>query len=269
MDMLKFKPEGWKNEITKIESEYILDYIENGNIFQGLVKKCDNDYNLHIQLNDRLTGIIPRNEVEGINIGQEGIIKTDLCTGKVHKFVQFKIKDIKDENIVTLSRKDVQTEAFNWFKNEDLVGQKVQGIVKNIKPYGVFIEIAGGVVGMLHVEDISVARIKNPAERFKIGQIVDVVVKSICDEKNQILLSHKEILGSWEENIVKYKQGVKVKGIVRETEKNKNGIFIELEPNLVGLAEYEEGFCYGDSVNVYIRKIDNIKKKIKLLIITK
>ena len=269
MDILKFKPEGWKNEITKVENDNILNYMENGNIFQGLVKKCDNEYNLHVQLNDKLMGIIPREEVEGINIGQEGIVKNNLCTGKVHKFVQFKIKDVKDENVVMLSRKDVQIEALNWFKSEVLVGQKLKGIVKNIKPYGLFVEIAGGVVGMLHVEDISVARIKNPAERFKIGQIIDVVVKSISKEKNQILLSHKEILGTWDENIVKYKQGVKVKGIVRETEKNKNGIFIELEPNLVGLAEYEEGFCYGDNVDVYVRKIDNIKKKVKLLIVNK
>ena len=59
---------------------------------------------------------------------------------------------------------------------------------------------------------------------------------------------------------------MKVKGIIRETEKNKNGIFIELAPNLVGMAEYSEGYEYGQKVNVYIKKIDKEKKKVKLLI---
>ena len=52
-----------------------------------------------------------------------------------------------------------------------------------------------------------------------------------------------------------------------ETEKNKNGIFIELTPNLVGMAEYKEGVNYGDTVEVYIKRIDNERKKIKLLIV--
>ena len=49
--------------------------------------------------------------------------------------------------------------------------------------------------------------------------------------------------------------------------KNKNGIFIELTPNLVGMAEYEEGLQYGQDVEVYIKKIDADKKKVKLLIV--
>lgn len=58
-----------------------------------------------------------------------------------------------------------------------------------------------------------------------------------------------------------------VKGIVKEEDKYKNGIFIELKPNLVGLAEYKEGYIYGQEVKVYIKKIMKEKKKIKLLIV--
>ncbi len=140
-------------------------------------------------------------------------------------------------------------------------------MVKNIKPYGAFIEIAGGVVGLAHIEDLSIARIKTPSERLKIGQKVDVVVKSIDRRTGKVILSYKETLGSWEENAKMFTTGMKAKGIVRETEKNKNGIFIELTPNLVGMAEYEEGLQYGQTVDVYIKKIDNERKKVKLLII--
>ena len=74
-------------------------------------------------------------------------------------------------------------------------------------------------------------------------------------------------MGSWEENASKFKTGSKVRGKVRETEKNKNGIFIEFTPNLVGMAEYEDGLEYGQDVDVYIKKIDYNRKKVKLLIV--
>lgn len=114
---------------------------------------------------------------------------------------------------------------------------------------------------------MSIARIKSPFERLNIGQKVEVVVKSIERNTGKVILSYKETLGSWEENAERFVQGTKAKGIIRETEKNKNGIFVELTPNLVGMAEYKEGLEYGQTVDVYIKKIDNQRKKIKLLIV--
>ena len=80
-------------------------------------------------------------------------------------------------------------------------------------------------------------------------------------------MSYKEILGSWEENAKKFHEGVVVTGKAREVEKSKNGIFVELTPNLVGLAEYKEGIEYGEDVNVYIKRIIPDKKKVKLIIV--
>jgi len=80
------------------------------------------------------------------------------------------------------------------------------------------------------------------------------------------MLTYKELLGTWEENAERFQEGTLAKGIVREIEKNKNGIFIELTPNLVGMAEYTEDLEYGQEVNVYIKKIVPERKKIKLLI---
>lgn len=267
MNTLKFVPEGWNNEITKLDKANIEKYIKNKEILQGLVKECDDNYNLHINFENGLNGIIPREEVEGINVQENGLPKENLCTGKVHKFVQFQVKNLDGENRLILSRKQVQEEALNWVKTDLKIGQKVTGIVKTIKPYGAFIEIGGGVVGLVHIEDLSVARIKTPYERLKIGQKLEIMVKSIDREQGKVILSYKELLGSWEENIQKFTPGIKVKGKVRETEKHKNGIFIELTPNLVGMAEYEEGLEYGQDVDVYIKKIDIDKKKVKLLIV--
>lgn len=130
------------------------------------------------------------------------------------------------------------------------VGENVKGIVKNIKPYGAFVDIGYGKVGLVYIEDLSVARIRTPYERLKIGQEINIKVKEINKENGKINLSYKEMFGTWEENADKFKKGMHVNGIVRETEKNKNGIFIELLPNLVGMAEYRNDLTYGQNINV-------------------
>lgn len=146
------------------------------------------------------------------------------------------------------------------------VGQVVSGKVKSIQPYGAFIELDNGIVGLLHIEDISVVRIKTPKDRFYIGEQIDVIIKNIDLQLGRVEFTHKELLGSWDENVQGLQEGSTVPGIIRQTEKNKNGIFIELKPNLVGMAEYEEGLQYGQNVDVYIKKIIKDKKKIKLII---
>ena len=118
MNSLKFRPEGWNEEITPLDKNKIHWYQETNEVFQGVVNDCDSNYNLYISLENGLTAIMPRKEVEGININEDGLPKTNLCTGKVHKFVQFKIKEAKDENHIIVSRKEVQQEALNWVKNQ-------------------------------------------------------------------------------------------------------------------------------------------------------
>ena len=70
------------------------------------------------------------------------------------------------------------------------------------------------------------------------------MIKSLDKDNNKIVLSYKELLGDWEDNIKDYSEKTVVEGIVKEADKFKNGIFIELKPNLVGLAEYKEGVEY-------------------------
>ena len=256
MSTFKFFPEGWKSEDTE----------ETKDILQGIVKNCDKDYNLHVELKNGIHGIIPRQEIEAINVDEKGYPKEKLCIGKVHKYVQFKLKE-KDGDKLIFSRKDVQQEVLNSVKTDLKVGDNIKGIVKNITPYGAFIDIGGGVVGLAYIEDLSVARIKTPYERLKIGQNVNIVVKSINRETGKLNLSYKDTLGTWEENAKKFSVGMNTKGIIRETEKNKNGIFIELTPNLVGMAEYKEGLKYGEKVDLYIKKIDYDKKKVKVVLL--
>lgn len=93
------------------------------------------------------------------------------------------------------------------------------------------------------------------------------MIKCIDRKLERVILTYKELLGTWEENVKNFNEGEVVTGIARETEKYKNGIFIELKPNLVGMAEYKEGIEYGQNVDVYIKKIIPDRRKIKLLIV--
>ena len=209
---------------------------------------------------------MPKQEVEEVRGNLE---QTKRYFSKVNQTLQFVVTDVnhEDENKFFLSRLQVGNTVKQWITEDLQEGQIIPGIVRSMKPYGVFVEIAGGVVGLLHIEDISVGRIREPEERFSIGQKIKIMVKSINREQKQVVLTYKELLGTWEENVADIREGQILPGIIREKERNRNGVFIELKPNLVGLAEYQEQLAYGTKVKVFVKKIQKEKKKIKLMIV--
>jgi len=255
----KFIPEGWNEAEIDNDSRVI----DKSKIFQGIVKRYDENNNLFIKFGT-CNGIMPNDQIEGLYLDSSGNIKTKVVRNKINKYVQFKIMDIDQNGNYILSRKLVQQEAIRWFENDVATGDIVEGIVTNIRPYGAFVEIGGGVVGLLHIEDMSISRIKSPEERFKVGEHIKVMIKSIAEDR--IELTYKELLGTWADNIKDFEEKKTYTGIVRNSDSNKKGIFIELKPNLVGMAEYSEDAHYGENVPVYIKKIDYDKKKIKLII---
>lgn len=246
----KFIPEGWNTKEIIYTKEQLENAKKNNSILESTIKSFDNK-NAYINLGKDKIGIIPKDELGVYN--------------KNNKYVQFKVKDIKN-NIYLLSRKAVQKDSLNWALNELKDGEKVNGIVRSIKPYGAFIEIGSGTVGLLHIEDISKARMKSPEERLKVGQKIPVIIKNVNKIEKKFNLSYKEMLGTWQENIKDFKEGQTVKGIVREIAKGNKGIFIELKPNLVGMAEYQKNLEYGQKIDVYIKRIIPEKEKIKLII---
>ena len=176
MEYQRFMPEGWSVSDFNVTKEQLTNAISTGEILQGKVNKCDSNYNLYVDLGNSIIGIIPREEVEAVNVDETGFPKPNICMSKVNRFVQFKVKDIDSKNNFILSRKAVGKDALNWITNDLQEGMIVNGIVKSMQPYGVFVEIGGGIVGLWHIEDISIARIKTPAERLKIGQKINVMI---------------------------------------------------------------------------------------------
>lgn len=113
------------------------------------------------------------------------------------------------------------------------------------------------------IASISVSRISHPSDRFCPGDDIFGVVSSL--ENGRICLSQRELLGTWEENAALFTQGETVAGVVRSVE--EYGVFVELTPNLAGLAEPREGARPGQRAGVYIKSILPEKMKLKLILL--
>ncbi len=249
----RFIPEGWNKNVNQYSIQDLKGALDKNTILQGKIERIDEKYNAYLDLGDNIKGIIPNKELG--NIIQS------------NPYVQFKVSNIID-NTCYLSRKAVKDESLNWALNDLSKGDIVDGIVRTIKPYGAFVEIGGGTSGLLYINDISVARMKTPEEKIKVGQRIKVKIKEIDKENKKFYLSYKDMLGTWDENVKDLKEGSIIKGIAKETTKNRDGIFIELKPNLVGMCEYRNNLKYGQEVQVKIKKIIPEKKKIKLTIVS-
>lgn len=268
--MKLFKPEG--QIITTDENKRYLSspfalrdayYAEA--LLEGRVTRCDSEHNLHVDLGC-MKGIIPRNEgAVGI---EEGTVRDIALISRVNKPVAFVITGFRtDENgsdVAMLSRRAVQKECGESYIAGLKPGDVIPATVSHIEGFGVFCDIGSGISALMPIDSISVSRIPHPSARFMPGQNIFAVVKSI-DENGRITLSHRELLGTWEENARLFTVGETVPGIVRSVE--KYGIFVELTPNLAGLAEYSEGIEAGSHASVYIKSIIPSKMKIKLIIV--
>ncbi len=195
-------------------------------------------------------------------------VKEAAIATRVNKFVCFIITDVKKdgaEYIFEISRKKAQQIAYDNYISNFVPGQIIPCCVTHIDRFGVFCDIGYGISALLPIDFISVSRIQSPADRFCVGQNIFACIKS-CDTNGKIVLTHRELLGTWLENAAYFKAGTSTTGIVRSIE--SYGVFIELSPNLAGLAESCEGLAVGDVVNVYIKSILPDKMKIKLVVIS-
>ena len=104
----KFIPEGWDDVNKAFSLEELNSASINGDIMQAKVTRCDSNYNLYLDLGNNITGIIPREEIEAVNIDETGFPKPNICTSKINKFVQFKVKDTSKKDTIILSRRAVR-----------------------------------------------------------------------------------------------------------------------------------------------------------------
>ncbi len=164
----------------------------------------------------------------------------DEMVGQTYEFKILKYN--RNRNNIVLSRR-VLLEKELAARREELMatlaeGQVVEGIVKNITEYGVFVDL-GGIDGLLHITDISWGRVRHPSELFSIGDNVTLKVLSFDLEKKKISLGMKQLTPDpWETAAEKYPVGSKITGKVVSL--TNYGIFVELEEGIEGLIHISE-----------------------------
>ena len=268
--MPNYLPEGLLSATAEnkncLKSVYNLqECATDGKILEARATMCDSDHNLIVDLNC-MRGIIPRTEgALGIDVGTTRDI---ALISRVNKPVCFKVlaieTDVGGQPRAILSRRAVQQECMQRFIGRLRPGDIIPARVTHLEQFGCFVDIGCGIPSLIPIDAISVSRISHPSDRFSAGDDIFVVVKSV-EPSGRICLSHKELLGTWEENAALFNTGETVAGIVRSVE--EYGIFIELTPNLAGLAEPRKGVRVGQCASVYIKAIIPDKMKVKLIIV--
>ena len=266
--MTEFLLEGrrlaYKENTAALQSaKTLMQAAVSGAILEASCTVCDAEHNMHVDLGC-MKGIIPRSEgAIGIESGATRDIALISRVGKPVCFRITKIDETGSEPLAILSRKAAQEEADREYVSKLTPGDIIGARVTHLEQFGCFVDIGCGIASMIPIDAISVSRIVHPANRFSVGDDIFAVVKG--RDQGHICLTHKELLGTWQQNAERFAVGETVPGIVRSIE--DYGIFIELAPNLAGLAELKSGIKVGDCACVYIKAIIPEKMKIKLIIV--
>ncbi len=266
--MTNFYPEGSTRRTGVLRRPYtvaqLYQAMVQGRILEAPVTLCDSELNLHVQLGEGLYGIIPR--AEAAYTLPEAETKDIAILTRVGKSVCFRVTDVIEGNEprFILSRRAAQKECYTRYIASLSPGDVIAARVTHLESFGAFLDVGCGIVALLTVDALSVSRISHPKYRLTCGEEIQVVVRSI-DENGRIYVSRKELLGTWEENAALFSPGQTVPGVIRGVE--DYGVFVELTPNLAGLAEARTDVAENRAAIVYIKSIIPEKMKIKLVII--
>jgi small subunit ribosomal protein S1 len=239
--------------------------VGEGVILEGVVAYCDCGANLHLALAGT-DCVIPRAEAVISAFGEP--VRDIAVVTRVGKPVCFTVTSVveRDGNTeVRLSRAEAQRRCLRDYISHLTPGDIIPARVTHLEQFGAFVDIGCGIISLLPVDAISISRIPHPSERLKPRDEINVVVRSRDPETGRITVSLRELLGTWSENAACFRPGQTVTGIVRGVE--DYGVFIELAPNLAGLAEPDpsnSALTVGARCAVYIKSIIPERMKIKL-----
>jgi len=243
--------------------------LEGDEIIQGFVK-CRTKGGLIVDVFG-IEAFLP-----GSQIDVKPIRDYDQFVGKT---MEFKVVKINNEfKNVVVSHKVLIEEELEAQKAEIMKklekGQVLEGTVKNITSYGVFMDL-GGVDGLLHITDISWGRISHPEEVLKLDEKINVVILDFDDEKKRIALGLKQLTPHpWSQLDANLKEGDKVKGKVVVIA--DYGAFVEIAPGVEGLIHVSEMswsqhlrsphefLKVGDEIEAVILTIDREERKMSL-----
>ena len=238
---------------------------DEGRILEAVAQRCTAAHDLLFDLGIA-QGILPRVSCAlGVAEGDTREIAILSRVGKPTCFVVTDIDESTDPPTAWLSRTIVQQKAQDRMLDSLRPGDVIPARVTHLEPFGAFVDAGCGVPSLIGIENLSVSRICHPGDRLTVGQSILAAVRTVEPENRRISLTHRELLGTWTENAERFRVGETVAGIVRSVE--SYGIFVELTPNLAGLAELKENVHAGQQASVFIKSILPNRMKVKLVLV--
>ena len=256
------------NRAATADTEALIRSAEEGRILEAPCVLCDcPTMELTVEFPSAgIRGVIPRGEAV---YTCDGAPPRDIAViTRVGKPVQFRIvgfrRNPRGERIAVCSRRQVQRDCVTTYLAGLIPGDLIPARITHMEPFGAFCDVGAGVAALLPVDRVSVSRVSHPADRFRVGERIRTAVLSRTED-GRLCLTHRELLGTWEENAALFSAGQTVRGIVRSVE--EYGVFVELAPNLAGLAEPTPDAAPGRNCSVYIKSILPERMKVKLVLI--
>jgi len=231
------------------------------------------DYGAFIELEEGIEGLIHVSEMSWTRK-----IHHPSKVVSVGEIIEAVVLDIKPENRrISLGMKQVVPNPWDVISEKYPVGTTIEGKIKNLTDFGIFIGIDEGIDGLAHISDISwTKRIKHPSEIYKKGDLVQAIVLEIDQDNERFSLGIKQLEPDpWETVKERYEVGKKITGAI--TNITDFGVFIELEEGIEGLIHVSEiskekiktpvgKFNLGDILTAKVMNINSEEKRIGLSI---
>lgn len=218
-------------QLTPHPWDTLPEEIKEGEIVKGKIVNIE-DYGAFLEIFPGVEGLVHVSEITWANT-------------PINAKEFFKLGDEYESKVVTLSKEDrkmslsikqMTEDPWDTIDTQYPEGSKHKGLVKNITPYGVFVELSPGIGGMIHISDLSwLKRFNNPNEYTKVGEEIDVIIMSIDKENRKLQLGHKQI----EEDPWNTLEDTFAVGTVHEgtvTRKDDKGAIVQLPYGLEGFA---------------------------------
>jgi len=260
------------NEQIREEREAFMKTVAEEDVLQGTVTKLMS-YGAFIQLAPGVEGMAHISELSWSRLEKpDEVVRVDDVLAV--KILKIENRD-SDSPKISLSVKQTSENPWDNMGSTFKPGDQVSGKVVRMATFGVFVEIAPGVDGLVHISEMShVRRVIRPEDEVQDGEIIQVVIKAIDMDSKRISLSMKDAAGDpWTGASAKYASGSIVQG--RMEKKEGFGLFIQLEPGITGLMpmsslrQSEQGSKYeslkpGDEVQVLVQDVDEDRRRITL-----
>jgi len=231
------------------------------------------DYGAFVELEEGIEGLVHVSEMSWTRK-----VRHPSKLVSVGEEVEAIVLDIKPENRrISLGMKQVVPNPWDVIGEKYPVGTTIEGKIKNITDFGLFIGIDGGIDGLVHISDISwTKRIKHPSEVYKKGDVVQAIVLDIEKESERFSLGVKQMEPDpWQTVAERYEVGKEITGTV--TNITDFGVFVELEEGIEGLVHVSEiskekiktpagMFNVGDVITAKVMNINSDERRIGLSI---